>query len=59
MPARLKIGVIGLGRMGHLYAQTLVTSVPGVQLYAVADSDEHLRTTAMSEFHMHLLMLMN
>ena len=52
MPARLKIGVVGLGRMGHLYARTLVTGVPGVQLYAVADSNEHLRTTAISEFDM-------
>lgn len=49
--APLKMGVIGLGRMGHLYAQTLMTQVPGVQLYAVAESDEQLRTSVAREFN--------
>src|SRR5579859_190039 len=49
--APLKMGVIGLGRMGQLYAQTLMTQVPGVQLYAVAESDEQLRTSAAREFN--------
>jgi scyllo-inositol 2-dehydrogenase (NAD+) len=47
----LKMGVIGLGRMGHLYAQTLMTQVPGVQLHAVAEMDEQLRTSAAREFN--------
>jgi scyllo-inositol 2-dehydrogenase (NAD+) len=38
MPAELKLGVIGLGRMGQLYARTL-TQVSGVQLYAVAEQE--------------------
>ncbi|GAC1576672.1 MAG: scyllo-inositol 2-dehydrogenase [Ktedonobacteraceae bacterium] len=50
MAIPLKVGVIGLGRMGQLYAQTLMTQVPGVQLYALAESDERLRTQAAHEF---------
>lgn len=38
MSAELKLGVIGLGRMGHLYAQTL-TQIAGAQLYAIAQVD--------------------
>jgi GFO/IDH/MocA oxidoreductase family protein len=33
MSALLKIGVIGLGRMGQLYARILATQVSGVHLY--------------------------
>jgi prephenate dehydrogenase len=40
MPALLNIGVIGLGRMGQLYARTLATQITGVQLYAIAEFDE-------------------
>jgi 3-hydroxyisobutyrate dehydrogenase-like beta-hydroxyacid dehydrogenase len=40
--ASLKIGVIGLGRMGQLYAHTLMMQVAGVQLYAVAETAEQL-----------------
>ena len=46
MSASLKIGVIGLGRMGQLYARTLVTQVTGVQLYAVAEPVEQLTAHA-------------
>jgi scyllo-inositol 2-dehydrogenase (NAD+) len=51
MSAPLKIGVIGLGRMGQLYARMLMTQVAGVQLYAVAESAEQLRTTMAREFN--------
>jgi scyllo-inositol 2-dehydrogenase (NAD+) len=50
MSVRLKIGVIGLGRMGQLYARTLATQVSGVHLYAIADVEEQARTALASEF---------
>ncbi len=50
MPAQLKVGVIGLGRMGQLYARTLATQVTGVQLYAVAEFADQLRATTANEF---------
>ena len=50
MSTPLKIGVIGLGRMGQLYARTLVTRVSGVQLFAVADISEQVRTRVADEF---------
>lgn len=50
MPARLKFGVLGLGRMGQLYARFLATQIPGVSLHAVADVDEHSRTTMREAF---------
>jgi scyllo-inositol 2-dehydrogenase (NAD+) len=43
MPARLKFGVIGLGRMGQLYARFLAAQIEGVSLYAVAEVDERAR----------------
>jgi myo-inositol 2-dehydrogenase / D-chiro-inositol 1-dehydrogenase len=52
MVAPLKIGVIGLGRMGQLYAHTLMTQVAGVQLYAVAETAEQLRNSTAREFNM-------
>lgn len=43
MPAQLRLGVIGLGRMGLLYASLLATQLPGARLYAVAEVDERVR----------------
>ena len=37
MPGRLNVGVIGLGRMGAVYAQDLAQRVPNARLVAVAD----------------------
>jgi len=37
MKARLKVGLIGLGRMGRVYAANLAHRVPNAQLVAVAD----------------------
>jgi scyllo-inositol 2-dehydrogenase (NAD+) len=39
MPRHLNVGLIGVGRLGHLYAQFLAGRVPGVRLAAVADVD--------------------
>ncbi len=50
MSARLKIGVIGLGRMGQLYARTLATQVSEVHLYAIADVEEQVRSALAGEF---------
>ncbi len=37
--ARLKVGLIGLGRMGRVYARELATRIPETRLVAVADTD--------------------
>ena len=50
MSARLKIGLIGFGRMGQLYARTLAAQTTGVQLSAVAESDQRLLATLEQEF---------
>src|SRR6266567_926399 len=44
MSARVKIGVIGLGRMGRLYTRMLATQIDGACLYAVAEVDEQARS---------------
>src|SRR5262249_55436636 len=49
MSAPIKIGVIGLGRMGQLYARTLVSRVSGAHLYAIADIGEQSRTQVADE----------
>jgi len=50
MSTALKMGVIGLGRMGQLYARTVATQVSGVYLYAVANLDEHASKQVAEEF---------
>jgi scyllo-inositol 2-dehydrogenase (NAD+) len=37
MKSRLNVGVVGLGRMGHVYASNLAQRVPNARLVAVAD----------------------
>lgn len=50
MVATLKIGVLGLGRMGRLYAEALATRIDGAELYAAASLVEQERTQAASQF---------
>ncbi|MFN8481850.1 MAG: Gfo/Idh/MocA family oxidoreductase [Anaerolineae bacterium] len=50
MPARLNFGVIGFGRMGQLYAQTVVTQIKDVNLLAVADPNPDLQAAAEAEY---------
>lgn len=50
MSSLLKMGVVGLGRMGQLYARLLATQVSGVQLYAVAEVDGQARARLIDEF---------
>jgi scyllo-inositol 2-dehydrogenase (NAD+) len=52
MSAQLKFGVLGLGRMGQLYARFLATQVAGVSLHAVADVDEHMRAATAEAFNL-------
>ena len=51
MSALLKMGVIGLGRMGQLYARILAAQVSGVHLYAVADSNEQAQNRLADELN--------
>ena len=51
MPTLVKIGVIGLGRMGRLYTHMLATQIKDVQLYAVADVNERARSEAAGELN--------
>lgn len=37
---RLKVGLIGLGRLGRIYARDLATRIPETRLVAVSDTDE-------------------
>src|SRR5689334_24696226 len=49
MPDRVNIGVLGLGRMGYLYAGT-IAHVSGAVLYAAADPNEQARARVAEEF---------
>jgi scyllo-inositol 2-dehydrogenase (NAD+) len=49
MPALVKLGVIGLGRMGKLYTRLLATQIKGVHLLAVADVNEPARSQVANE----------
>ncbi|HEY6411013.1 MAG TPA: inositol 2-dehydrogenase [Ktedonobacteraceae bacterium] len=50
MSTPIKIGVIGLGRMGQLYTRALARQVSGAHLYAVADVGEEARRLVGDEF---------
>jgi scyllo-inositol 2-dehydrogenase (NAD+) len=50
MSASVKVGIIGLGRMGQLYARLLATQIAGVDLYAVAEVDTSARLQIADEF---------
>ncbi|HJZ49951.1 MAG TPA: inositol 2-dehydrogenase, partial [Roseiflexaceae bacterium] len=47
--ARLNIGVVGLGRMGRLYAHALASQVSGAALYAVAEPDALARAAGLTD----------
>ena len=50
MPALVKMGVIGLGRMGQLYTNLLSSQINGAKLYAVAEIHEQARSRVAGEF---------
>jgi inositol 2-dehydrogenase len=47
---KLGIGLIGLGRLGRVYARDLATRIPETRLVAIADPD-HAARTQVSEEH--------
>ena len=49
MPGILNVGVIGLGRLGSVYARNLAQRVPNARLVAVADQKTDLRQQFASE----------
>ena len=51
MASKINMGVIGLGRMGRVYASSLVHSVPNAQLVAVADTHAGVATDFAKEFN--------
>jgi inositol 2-dehydrogenase len=50
MQDRVNVGVLGLGRMGYLYAGT-IAHVPGAALYAAADPNEQPRARVSAEYN--------
>jgi len=50
MPDVLNVGLIGLGRLGRVYAQNLAHRVPGARLVAVADQKPGLVASIAAEF---------
>ena len=50
MPARLNIGLIGLGRLGRVYAINLANRVPNANLVAVADRHGDFAETFANDF---------
>ena len=48
MKAFVNIAVLGLGRMGTIYAQTIATQIPLARLYAVADPDAQARAELLA-----------
>ncbi len=50
MSTKLNIGVIGLGRLGRVYARDLAQRVPNARLVAVADAQPGLAQSFAAEF---------
>jgi len=48
--ARLNVGLIGVGRLGRVYARDLATRIPSTRLTAVADVAEDLAAEVAREF---------
>ncbi len=47
---KLGIGLIGLGRLGRVYARDLATRIPETRLVAIADPDPTARTEVAAEY---------
>jgi scyllo-inositol 2-dehydrogenase (NAD+) len=50
MSARLRVGLIGLGRLGRVYARDLATRIPETRLVAVADPVASLAQDVAADF---------
>lgn len=49
MNSPLHIAVIGLGRMGNIYARTIATQIPQARLHAVVEPDADVRAAFLAE----------
>ena len=49
MKASLNVAVLGLGRMGAIYARAIARQIYGATLYAVADPDEQARAALLAD----------
>ena len=49
MRSKLKIGLVGVGRMGRVYAQNLAQRVPNAQLVAIADRNAETAHSAAAD----------
>jgi inositol 2-dehydrogenase len=50
---RLKVGLIGLGRLGKIYARDLATRIPETRLVAVADTDDKALGEVSAAYEVH------
>ncbi len=50
MKRRLRVGLMGLGRLGKVYARNLAATIPHTRLVAVADPDAEARAAVADEF---------
>ena len=50
MSARLKIGLIGVGRLGRVYARDLATRIPETRLVHLADVNAEAAQAAAKDF---------
>lgn len=50
MRRRLKVGLLGLGRLGKVYARDLAASIPYTELVAVADPDDVALRSVAEEY---------
>ena len=48
--AKLNVALIGLGRLGRVYARDLATRIPGTRLVAIADMDPVLLESTQRQF---------
>jgi scyllo-inositol 2-dehydrogenase (NAD+) len=51
--ARLNVGLIGVGRLGRIYARDLATRIPRARLAAIADVDRAAAAEVASQFDVH------
>jgi predicted dehydrogenase len=50
MSIKLNVGVVGLGRLGRVYARDVAQRVPNARLVAVADAQPGLAQSFAAEF---------